>query len=158
MVEFALVAPLLFVLLFGMIDFGKAFHTWIDETQLAAEGARLAAVNFSPPSGTLQSYIRQQADTSELRNGGGSLAGPATVCISFPTGTSNNGDPVTITVKSVYNWMPLLTRPLPFPFGGNRILSAGSVTVSGSATMRLERAAGAPLNYSSGSGGTGTCP
>src|SRR5437660_292654 len=40
--ELALVLPLLLVLLLGMLDFGKAFNDWIDETHLANEGAGLA--------------------------------------------------------------------------------------------------------------------
>jgi hypothetical protein len=44
-VEFAIVAPLLFLLVFGIIDFGFGFHAW-DATQNAArEGARVAATN-----------------------------------------------------------------------------------------------------------------
>ena len=46
--EFALVLPLLLVLLFGMLDFGKAFNYWIDTTQITSEGARYAAVNRKP--------------------------------------------------------------------------------------------------------------
>ena len=39
-VEFAIVAPLLFLLVFAIIDFGFGFHAW-DATQNAArEGAR----------------------------------------------------------------------------------------------------------------------
>jgi Flp pilus assembly protein TadG len=86
LVEFALIAPLLLILLFGMIDFGKAFNYWIDETHLANEGARWAVVNKNPAgSGTLQQYIQQQADTPELRTGGtASVPNPMQVCISFP--------------------------------------------------------------------------
>jgi Flp pilus assembly protein TadG len=40
LVEFVLVLPLLLVLLLGMLDLGKAFNYWIDETHLAHEGAR----------------------------------------------------------------------------------------------------------------------
>jgi len=73
LVEFALVAPLLLVLLFGMLDFGRAFNYWIDTTHLANEGARWTVVNSVPSaSGTLQTYLRSRADTDELRNGGSS--------------------------------------------------------------------------------------
>src|SRR6266550_4962833 len=125
LVEFAMILPILALLLFGLIDFGKAFNYWNDETHLAAEGARWAVVNSNPGSGTLQQYIQQQADTSELRS-------LATVCVSFPTnpdtGTSGHvGDPVTVTVKSNYNWIPFLSSQLTLP-----------TKISGSATMRLE--------------------
>src|SRR5215211_3112065 len=92
LVEFALVLPVLALILFAMLDFGKAFNYWIDETHLANEGARWAVVNRNPGGGSLQEYIRQQATTPELRNGGtASVADPVQVCISFPDGTSNVG-------------------------------------------------------------------
>ena len=46
--EMALVLPLLLLVLFGMLDFGKAFNEWLDETHLANDGARLAAVSYCP--------------------------------------------------------------------------------------------------------------
>ena len=46
--EFALVLPLLLLLVFGMLDFGKAYNYWNDATHLTAEGARYAAVNRKP--------------------------------------------------------------------------------------------------------------
>ena len=50
-----LVLPLLLVILFAMLDFGRVFNYWIDSTHLANEGARWAVVNNNPnTSGTLQ--------------------------------------------------------------------------------------------------------
>jgi len=144
LVEFALILPVLALILFGLLDFAKAFNYWNDQTHLAAEGARWAVVNSNPGgSGTLQQYLQQQADTSELR-------GLAVVCVSFPTnpdtGTSGHvGDPVTVTVKSRYTWLPLVS---------SRAHLSPSMTITGSATMRLEAP---PTAYSAGSGGTGTC-
>lgn len=46
--ELALVLPMLLLVLFGMLDFGKAFNEWLDETHLANDGARLAAVSYCP--------------------------------------------------------------------------------------------------------------
>ena len=144
LVEFALVLPLLLLLLFGLLDFGKAFNYWNDETHLAAEGARWAVVNSNPGgSQSLQQYIQQQADSAELR-------GLATVCVSFPnnpdTGSSGQvGDPVTVTVRSRYSWLP---------FVSSRAGLSPTTTIQGTATMRLEAL---PTSYSAGSGGTGSC-
>jgi Flp pilus assembly protein TadG len=135
--EFALVLPILLILLFGMLDFGKAFNYWIDETHLANEGARWAVVNKNPGSGTLQQYIQQQADTPELRNGGASVSAPLEICISFPNGTSDVGDPVHVTASATYNWLPFL---------GSR-LGITQTTITGSATMRLEAV---PTSYGAG--------
>jgi Flp pilus assembly protein TadG len=43
-VEFALVLPLLLLLVFGIIDFGRALSAQITLTQAAREGARLTAL------------------------------------------------------------------------------------------------------------------
>ena len=127
-VEFALVLVVMTVLLFGVLDFGKAFNYWIDETHLANKGARFAAVNKNPGSGpSLQDWIKDGANTTELRDA-------LSVCIDFPNGTSNVGDPVRVRVTSTYTWMPLLDM-LPNP------------ELTGSATMRLEAR---PSNFSAG--------
>jgi TadE-like protein len=140
LVEFALVLPVLVLLLFGMIDFGKAFNYWIDETHLANEGARWAVVNKNPgSSGTsLQEYIREQGTTPELRDGGTpAVPNPLEVCIEFPAGTSNVGDPVKVTVETTYRWLGVIA---------DRI-SITETPIVGSATMRLEAQ---PTNYGAG--------
>ncbi len=43
-VEFALVLPLLLIVVFGLIDFGRALNQQIELTQAAREGARVAAL------------------------------------------------------------------------------------------------------------------
>ncbi len=137
MTEFALVVPILFLLLFGMLDFGKAFNYWIDETHLANEGARWAVVDKNPGAGSLQEYIREQANTAELRDGGASVSGPLQICVSFPSGSAEVGDPVHVTASATYNWLPFL---------GSR-LGITQTTLTGSATMRLEAV---PTEYGAG--------
>lgn len=44
-VEFAIMLPLLLLLVFGIIDFGRALNAQVTITQAAREGARLAALN-----------------------------------------------------------------------------------------------------------------
>lgn len=133
LVEFALVLPLLLVVLFGVLDFGRALNYWIDTTHLANQGARFAAVNKNPGGSTLQDYIRQQATTSELLNGGtSSVPGGLQVGVCFPSGSSDVGEPVRVTVASEYHWLPFLK------------IGATSTTIRGSATMRLEAR---PTNY-----------
>ena len=135
LVEFALVLPLLLLLLFGMLDFGKAFNYWIDETHLANETARWAAVNNLPGGTDLCAYAKSQADTPELRSGGtSSIPGSgAAVSVTYPvngaTGTSGQvGDPVQVTVSVSYHWLPFIGTHLGAP----------SVTIQGTSTMRLE--------------------
>ncbi|HXV05384.1 MAG TPA: TadE/TadG family type IV pilus assembly protein [Solirubrobacterales bacterium] len=125
LVEFALVLPLLLVLLLGMMEFGRAFNYWIDETHLANVAARWASVDKSPGAGGLQEEILAEADTEQLRNG-------ATVCINLPSGSAGKvGEPVEATVNYDFTWMPYISNVL----GG-----ITSTNLSASATMRIEQA------------------
>ena len=140
LVEFTLVLPLLLLVLIGMLEFGRVFNYWIDETHLANVAARWAAVDRNPgPGGTLQESVQQQADTDELRTGGtASVPAGAEVCIEFPEGSSGVGDPVEATVSVDYNWMPLI---------GDALGGVTTTTLTGSATMRLEAE---PSEYTEG--------
>jgi Flp pilus assembly protein TadG len=134
--EFALVLPLLVLVLFSMIHFGKAFNYWNTATHITAEGARYAAVNSKPfPADvtSLQGQLLAQAHTDELRNGGpgaDAVKTPATVCIDFPSGAATRGAPVRVTMTFTYSWLPLI--------GG--ALGTGSSTITSSSIMRLETA------------------
>ena len=44
-VEFALVVPILCVIVLAMVDFGKAMNYWLDLNHVASETVRKAAVN-----------------------------------------------------------------------------------------------------------------
>lgn len=50
LVEFAMVLPLFLVLLFGLVDFGRAFFSWMVVTNAAREGARAGAVQKDWPA------------------------------------------------------------------------------------------------------------
>jgi hypothetical protein len=121
LVEFALVLPLLLLLLLGIFEFGRAFNYWIDQTHLANIGARWAAVDQNPGPGTLQQAIAEQANTQELRD-------DITVCIEVPP-SEEVGDPVEVTVEYGFNWMPFI----------GEAIDATVTTLTGSATMRLEQ-------------------
>lgn len=155
MVEMALVLPILLFLVLGIVDFGRAINYWNDANQLAADGARFAAVDKNPGEDTatnadddFRHWIRLQADTGELRDGtvadpanpGGtkpseSTTGPLRVCIGKPgQGTLAEGDltvgkPVEVVVETSYNLIPFL---------GERT-QIGQVKIRGTAVMRLEQ-------------------
>jgi hypothetical protein len=130
LVEFALVLPVLLLLLLAALDFGKAFNYWNDETHLANEGARWAAVNTNPGGSTsLPDYIKSQADASELRTN-------ARVCISYPNGTASIGDPVKIEVSSDYSFLNFIADHLSQP----------TVNLDATSVMRLEQL---PTNFPS---------
>jgi Flp pilus assembly pilin Flp len=128
-VEFGLVVPFICVLVLAIFDFAKVLNYWLDANHLANEGARLAAVLGSrpEPSPSLRGYIKQQAETAELRDGSGSVTAPgANVNVCFPAGsTPKIGDPVQVTVTAAYKWIPFI--------------GAGTITLRGQSTMRLEQ-------------------
>jgi len=139
--EFALVLPLLMLLLLGMLDFGKAFNYWLDETDIVHQGARFAAVNNNPGTGggmTFQNYLRGTADTPELAQGSGfSTIGALKICVSFPSAPIV-GNPVRVEAKTTYQFLPFISKEI---FGVNLF----QWTLRSSATMRIEQA---PSNYS----------
>jgi Flp pilus assembly protein TadG len=134
MIEMAMVLPLLLIILLGILDFGRALNYWNDVNQMAADGARFAAVNRNPGEASglsLQQWLKGQAVTGELAYGDSwSVDSPLAVCIKGETATLNAGDPVTVVVRSHFNLLPMVG-------GEDGIVS---LRVRGSATMRLEAA------------------
>jgi len=69
-VEFSLIAPILIVLLFGVVDFGRLIYVYATLNQAANEGAR-AAVRDSPLLPTnvdVETAVRQHAVDVSLAN------------------------------------------------------------------------------------------
>jgi Flp pilus assembly protein TadG len=155
MVEMALVLPILLFLALGIVDFGRAINYWNDVNQIAADGARFAAVNNNPgtdltPQVTdFRQWLRTQAETGELKDGTVAGGNPANcpdpmntdecsqsvtsklkVCIESPTGEPLTiGNPIRVRVESSYNLVPFLGEQTDF----------GSVAIRGEAVMRLEQ-------------------
>lgn len=99
LVEFALLAPLLFLLLFGIIEFGWVFSQNLDVRHGAREGARLAAVNY--PVGPLASApARTASQTSAIvAEVCGRMDVAAGAKVTFAS-SGDVGDPATATVRA----------------------------------------------------------
>jgi Flp pilus assembly pilin Flp len=72
-VEFALLLPLIVLLLFGIIEFGLAFNTRIQATNAAREGARMAIVgigNWGNIGGGTSFWqaVQQDAGLADIEN------------------------------------------------------------------------------------------
>lgn len=63
MAEFALVLPLLALLLFGVIQFGLVFHNYVTLTDAVRAGSRQAAVgrHLDDPKGAAEDRVRESA-------------------------------------------------------------------------------------------------
>ena len=113
--ETAVVLPLLLLLVFGIIEFGRVLNAYIIVTNGAREGARYGAVGYT-----------QAQIINEVNQATASL-GPVQVTVTGAGGA--RGSQVTVTVR--YNLdiiVPLLSGvilPDPFP-------------VTGTARMRIE--------------------
>ncbi len=125
-VEFAIVAPLLFLLVFAIIDFGFAFHGWDAVQNAAREGARVGAV--TPNVSTIVSRVRSASsflDQSKVnvtvqcaRNGSSSFG----TCGAGSTWAE--GDLIKVTVTYDYPYM----TPLPSFVGMGQTLHETAVT------------------------------
>ncbi len=123
-VEFALVAVPLFLLVFGIIDFGFGFHAWDGTSNAAREGARLGAVQ--PDVAAIESRVRTTAsflNQSKLTvvitcaRGAGAFG-------SCPSSSSwQEGDIVRVRVTYLYDYM----TPLPGMVGLGSSLNEVSV-------------------------------
>jgi Flp pilus assembly protein TadG len=122
LVEFAIVAPLLFLLILGIVEFGRAVMVQQILTNAAREGARRGILEQSTAPDV------QTAVSDYLRNT--SVAG-ANVTVS-PSSFAHVGfgDPVTVTCSVTYAQVTWL--PAPWFLGG--------VTLTGQSVMRAERA------------------
>jgi Flp pilus assembly protein TadG len=121
LVEFALLLPLLLLVLFGIVDLAKAYNYWNDSTHLANVGARYAAVG-NVPGGNLSTYLKSQAETTELGN-------QLSITICSPTGTYAVGEPIKVVITSTYTFLPLVASKV-----------GPTTTIKSSATNRVERA------------------
>jgi Flp pilus assembly protein TadG len=112
-VEFAIVLPILALLLFGIVQFGVAFHDYISLTDAARVGARAAAVNRPTACDEAKKAIHNAAPKQWSK-----ISTPT--CI--PAGAGDVGDP--FTVSFIYEFK--------VPFAG----VSKDLTIS--ATERLE--------------------
>jgi Flp pilus assembly protein TadG len=116
-VEFALVAPVFFLLVFGMIEFGRMVMVQQIITNASREGARIAVLDGTTAAevnATVTSYLQSAR-----------ISG-ATIIINPPDpATAGYGAPVSVTVRVPFAQVSWL--PAPFFIGGNTDLSATTV-------------------------------
>ena len=138
LVEFALVLPVLLVVILGVVDFSRAFGYKNDMTHLANSAARYAAVNGHPTGFSGQNAIKTgviaTAPTPLQPPGSGPISPGLDIQFSFPGGDNTHcvGDAVKVTVTARYHWLGFLESHAGLPSLGT--------DMSSSSTMRLEQA------------------
>jgi Flp pilus assembly protein TadG len=128
-VEFALVAPLLVLLICGIVDLGRAYATLNQLAASAREGARLAAVLPSPESSTQRKQVRDAV----IAFSRGQLAGDAISASAISVDLDEPAGTVTVTVR---DYPFELITPLAKVVKSNR-----TIPMTRRATFRWERAA-----------------
>ena len=120
MVEFALVAPLFFILLFGIIEAGRFIFYYETLNNATREGARYAIVNGAntigcptgpPAPGTTGCDVAGNDVIARVRASALGIGSAVTVT---PTWTYNNGRGETVNVKATATYKTLVPL-LPLP-------------------------------------------
>jgi Flp pilus assembly protein TadG len=134
-VEFAMILPVLLLLLFGMIDFGRGYFSWLIITNGAREGARAASVGktASVINTKVQDSISGLYTTSIVSGTCPTTEGA--VCITTANAGGASGTAVTVNVR--YNFKFLVIPSLMTLIGPSTIIT-GVFPLNASATMRLE--------------------
>jgi len=128
LVEFALVVPILLLMLVGIIEFGRAWNVSQTVTDAARQGARIAAVLSG--RGWLDPEITDSVDATvaaSLLNGAHINCNS---CVENIVGAGVRDAAVTVTVAVPYQFM--LLRPFM------ALANDGLITLRSGATMRNE--------------------
>ncbi len=117
MVEFAMILPVILLILMGIVEFGRFYNAWLMVSHASREGARMASLGAS----TLQ--VEERVDTVMLAYDTERIA----VVIS-PSSARSRGDMVTVDVT--YDMDPLT------PLIG--AITGGTVHLNTKTVMRTE--------------------
>lgn len=136
LVEFALVMPLLIVLVMGIVEASWAFANNLDVRHGAREGARLIAVDYNPNG---NSGNAQRDDiVAEICSRMDLAASPALTRVEFTSTGLDVGDGATVTITTVHDDLTGLLGAF------------GSITLSSTVETRLEQPAGWSLTAPGG--------
>lgn len=128
LVEMAIALPLLLLVVWGMIDFARAYYTSNSLSTAVREGARFAAVQADP--GASATAIMAKVKESFNAFGGDTILDASVVVYDSSTiPVGNERGKVTVQVKN-YDW--LSSTPI-------EIFTGGKITMTRQATFRWER-------------------
>lgn len=126
-VEFALLAPILVMLLLGIMEFGRAYNVQISLSNAAREGARVMAVNYSTPTAATTAKAAAVSAASVLKP---SLTNDK-IFFSYQTTPASTPAPtacaanVQVTVTINYNLSTMTGIAGPFSMKGVGTMQCG---------------------------------
>lgn len=122
LVEFALILPVMILMLFALVDFGRGFYSWLVVTNAAREGARVGATQ--KPLADIQTRIIDSA----------AGINPADLTITVTNVQGPRGQPIVVDLSYDFAFVT--------PIGGFiHLISGGTLTaptITSHASMRLE--------------------
>jgi Flp pilus assembly protein TadG len=135
LVEFAIIAPVLFLLVFGIIEFGWAFGQHLDVRHGAREGSRLVAVNHgmdlaTPLTGSAQTdeIVAEICERMDLPAGGNPRV---TLTAQDTDGDGTAGNVGDFAIVTVEHDLQTITGFLDFALSG--------ITMQSEVQTRIER-------------------
>lgn len=115
-VEFALISPVFFLLIFGMVEYGRMVMVQQILTNAAREGARMGVLD-----GATTAEVQNSVNTYLT---GASISGATTTVSPNPPSSAAYGAPVTVTITIPFTAVSWLPAPM---YLGGRTLTASSV-------------------------------
>ena len=112
-VEFAILLPLLLMLVLGTIEFGRAYNAQITLTNAARDGVRVMAIGNDPAGAKTAAQNAAASVSSTI----------PTSDITLSTNTCSTGAQVTLTIK--YNLSTITGIAGPFPMTGKGVMLCG---------------------------------
>lgn len=112
-VEFAILLPLLLMLVLGIIEFGRAYNTQLTLTNAARDGVRVMAINNNPT--TAATAVQNAASSVSTTIPASAITVSPTVC--------STGAQVTVTVK--YTLSTITGIAGPFAMTGKGVMLCG---------------------------------
>ena len=122
-IEFALLAPLMFLFLYMIVDFGRAMGERILVEHAVREGARYAAVHTSCDDIMTRTYSQAQKIIDKDTN----------VKVTYSNDPAQAGDTVTVSVVD-FDYTPAIINSISKLTGG----TAPTIPLTSSASARLE--------------------
>lgn len=122
LVEFALILPIMLLLICALVDFGRAYYTWLMVTNAAREGARIGATQ--QPIGAINTRIIDSADGLD----------PSRLTISVTNVQGPRGEPIEVDLTYDFRFVTPIGNIMQL-VGGDGLAEP---TIEGHASMRLE--------------------
>jgi len=117
-VEFALILPILIVLVMGILEFGLFFHSYVSVSFASKEAARLAALDANATSQSIAVSVQATMPAT----------GNMTITLA-PAAPRTTGLPLTVSASAQHTFMtPLIAVVMP----------SNPYTISSSTTARSE--------------------